>query len=208
MIAACMITYNDMPLIKQSINSVYNKVDKIICVDGRYRDFPDSGKNWYSTDGTLEYLSSLDNVKLLFGAGLFEADKRNIYINELNEGDTFLILDSDEVVEGDIKELPKGIDAGLVGFREMTGGVAYLATRMFMYKKGLHHNGIHFILEIDGKWVNNRRQILKGFNQKIINDFKIMHLQKSRDNFRKVCKTKYYETLGLREAMYKTGEYE
>lgn len=72
MLVATIVTYNDMPLIKDCIESVRNKVDRIVVVDGKYRDFP--GEENFSTDGTLEYLSGL-NIEILFSYGLDEVEK-------------------------------------------------------------------------------------------------------------------------------------
>ena len=107
-----MITYNDMPLIEKAIKSVYDKVDKIIAVDGRYKDFTDWTGQWYSTDGTIEFLAGLPKVELRFAANLYESDKRNEYLKGLEDGQTVMVLDADEIVEGDIPELKA--DIGLV----------------------------------------------------------------------------------------------
>ena len=204
MITVCINCYNDIPTIKRCIQSVYNQVDRIIAVDGKYKDFP--GGSWYSTDGTIEYLCSLDKVELLFGAGLFEADKRNIYMDALNEGDTVLVLDGDEFVAGTIGKLDKGIDIGLVTF----GAPSYrkrLATRFFRYRKGLRHEGIHFILTIGGKWFNNRRRALSGFKGKKIGNFTIQHLGWKRDKKRKFQKKQYVKSARARESKYKIASY-
>ena len=206
MITVCINCYNDMPLIKRCIESVYNQVDRIIAVDGRYKDFPGNKQNWYSTDGTIEYLKSLDKIELLFGAGLFEADKRNIYMDALNEGDTVLILDGDEFVKGTIKKLNKNIDIGLI----FLGSLQYgrIATRMFRYRKGLRYEGIHFILVMNGKWFNNRRHAINGFTDKKIQSFKIEHLGEQRSKKRKFQKEQYKEIARARESQYKIAPYE
>ncbi len=75
MLIATIITYNDWPLIKNCVESIKDKVDKIIAVDGRYRDFPDTNGD-YSTDGTIEYLSGINNLELVFESGIDEVVKR------------------------------------------------------------------------------------------------------------------------------------
>lgn len=207
MIVVCINCYNDMPLIVDTVGSIYDQADRIICVDGRYRDFP-SGY-WYSTDGTIEFLSGLDKVELVFAANLFEADKRNVYMNMLRDGDTVLVLDGDEIVDGIIHKLDKNIDIGLVGLgypHEVNP--QRLATRFFRYRKGLAHDGIHFILEYKGKWFNNRRNALNGFKSKDINSFKIKHLTKKRDSERRNLKEQYRIAARKREEQFKTQSYE
>ena len=206
MIVVCVNCYNDYPLIKSSIGSIIDQVDRIIAVDGRYKDFP--GGSWYSTDDTIEYLSKLEKVELIFAANLFEADKRNIYMDMLKPGDTVLVLDADEYIEGSIKKLDKRVDIGLV----LLGGPGQrykrLATRFFTYRKDLRHSGIHFILTVDGKWFNNRCHAVNGFSQRNINTFKIHHLHKKRSRVRKEQKGKYRKLCRARESQYKIAPYE
>ncbi len=203
MITVCINCYNDIPTIKRCVQSIYKQVDRIIAVDGRYRDFPSD--NWYSTDGTREYLHSLGKVELLFGAGLFEADKRNIYMDALNEDDTVLVLDGDEYIEGSICKLDKNVDIGLVVFSSPSYK-RRLATRFFRYRKGLRHEGIHFILTIDGKWFNNRQHAVNSFTDKNIQSFKIKHLLRY-DKERKFQKEQYIKSARARESKYKIASY-
>lgn len=39
MLIATIITYDDFPLIKDCIESIEDKVDKIVIVDGKFEDF-------------------------------------------------------------------------------------------------------------------------------------------------------------------------
>lgn len=206
MIVVCVNCFNDMPILKKCVESVYDQVDRIIAVDGRYKDFP--GDGWYSTDGTIEYLSSLDKVKLVFAADLYEAEKRNIYMDMLKTGDTVLVLDGDEVVQGDIRKFDKNTDIGLVLLGEPGQRYKRLATRFFKYRKHLRHNGIHFILEIKGKWFNNRCNAVNGFIQKNVNTFKINHLHRKRSKARKQFKEIYKISARSRESQFKTAPYE
>jgi len=195
-----------MPILKKCVESVYEQVDRIIAVDGRYKDFP--GDFWYSTDGTIEYLLSLDKVEFIFAADLYEAEKRNIYMDMLNAGDTVLILDGDEIVQGCIRKLDKNTDIGLVFLGEPGQRYKRLATRFFKYRKHLRHNGIHFILEIKGKWFNNRCHAVNNFKDKNINTFKIHHLHRKRNKTRKELKEIYKLSARSRELQFKIAPYE
>ena len=113
MLVACINCYNDWPLIKECVESIYDQVDRIIAVDGRFINYPKG--NWYSTDGTIEYLTSLEKVELIFAAGLLETEKRNVYMDMLKPGDTVLVIDGDETVKGKIRKLDKRTDIGLIG---------------------------------------------------------------------------------------------
>ena len=207
MTTACIVTYNDYPLIKKCIESIYNKVDKIICVDGRYKDFPDYAQGWFSTDGTIEYLLSLPKVELRFAANLYEADKRSVYLHNLNDGEAILMIDSDEVLEGNIP--PLNADIGLVRYCELKSSRGfYLATRFFKFRQGLHYSGIHFILETaGGKLFNNRCGAEPGFTSEEIKGFRVVHDREARDKNRKYSKIQYCKTLGQREAQYQKGNY-
>ena len=206
MLVVCINCFNDMPMIKDCVLSVYDQVDRIIAVDGKYKDFPD--KSWYSTDGTVEFLSGLDKVELIFAADMYEADKRNVYMDMLENGDTILVLDGDEVIEGSIKKLDRRVDIGLVKLGEPGQRYKRLATRFFKYRKGLRHNGIHFILEVCGRWFNNRCHAVNGFKDKNINTFKINHLHRKRSRSRKEQKEKYRLSCRARESQFKIMPYE
>ena len=207
MIVACINCFNDWPLIRDCVESIQDQVDRIIAVDGKYRDFPCS--DWYSTDGTIEYLLSVDKVELLFCADLFESDKRNVYMEALKSGATVLVIDGDEVVEGKIKKLDRNTDIGLIKLGEPQQVRAKrIATRFFKYRKGLKHNGIHFIMEIGGKWFNNRRHALNGFKERNVNTFSINHLHRRRSRIRKIQKEEYRISARAREGQYKIASYE
>ncbi len=198
-----MITYNDIEVIKDSIGSIYHQVDEIIAVDGKYSEFIDDDNEWYSTDGTLEYLESLDKVKLLFGAGLLEHEKRNMYIDLLNDGDMVLVLDSDEIVEGKLEELPLGIDIGLVEFKDLKH-TKYLATRLFRYREGLRYRGVHYILQDElGRPFNAHNRAEPPYTSKRINGFCIRHKWSLRNDLRKLYKSRYYKKLNMRETAYR-----
>ena len=201
-----MICYNDMPLIEKAIKSVYDKVDKIIAVDGRYKDFTDWTGQWYSTDGTIEFLAGLPKVELRFAANLYESDKRNEYLKGLEDGQTVMVLDTDEIVEGDIPELKS--DIGLVRFSELNDRREMrLATRLFRYRNGMKYTGVHFIIEVDGKLFNKRTRAEDGFSSEKV-DTKIIHFASLRDEARKLYKSEYYKTLGVREAQYQRSRYD
>jgi hypothetical protein len=202
MITACLITYNDMPLVKQCIGSIYGQVDNIIAIDGRYSDFP--GSEWYSTDGTIEYLQGLDKVDLRFGANLYEANKRNLYLKGLAHDQTVLVIDTDEVVEGNICEL--NADVGLVKFYDGKH-CQQLATRIFKYKDGMKYTGVHFILEVNGRLFNKRSIAEKGWTQELVDDFKMIHLRYDRPDQRQLDKKRYYKKLIQREAKYKKANF-
>ena len=196
---ACMITYNDMPVLRESIGSIYNQVDHIIAVDGKYSDFP--GDDWLSTDGTFEYLNGLDKVTLIAGGGYLEHEKRNLYLSHVNNGETILVLDADEVVVGTLCE-PKA-DIGLVKFKDGTF-TKHLATRLFRYRENFLYRGVHYVLQdADDKPFNGHSRAEKPFTSEHIDSFYIQHRQHGRSDERKFDKKQYYRKLRIREQAYR-----
>ncbi len=194
MLVATIVTYNDMPLIKDCIESVRNKVDRIVVVDGKYRDFP--GEENYSTDGTLEYLSGL-NIEILFSYGLDEVEKRNCYLNELKDGDICLNIDSDEMLVGDIPELTT--DIGVVHIGEWGDRRRHRRTnRFFKYHKGMYYWGTHKMILDRGKLFANLDRVGNYSFKETGMEF--LHNNHLRSPERKKDKKKYYEILVRREA--------
>ena len=197
MLIGTIITYNDWPLIKDCVESIIDKVDKIIAVDGAYDDFPCDIN--YSTDGTLEYLDSLDKIELIIAPGLAEVAKRNKYLEPLADGDTVLNIDADEVLIGEIPELTA--DIGIIQIGEEGDRRRHRRTnRFFKYREGLHYWGTHkMILDKDGKLFANLDHVGKDYtSQKTGIEF--LHNNHMRDYNRIKDKKKYYEILMKREA--------
>lgn len=96
MLAVGVITYQDRDGLERLFNSIYDHVDTIIVVDGRYPEWGTEDLPKLSTDGTKEYCELLDKVKYI---GLFapQKDKRTRYMSECKE-DLLLVLDADDFV--------------------------------------------------------------------------------------------------------------
>jgi len=193
MIYGCIITYDDWPLIKDCIESIYNKVDRIIAVDGRYADFP--GDYDFSTDGTLEYLDSLDKVELILLTGVDEVAKRNTYLINCNDGDTILNLDADEVLKGSIPEL--NADFGVIDLHDgHSKHIQKRATRFFKYRKGIEYKYCHYTLYFQNKIINKLHEVInKDFSFEFVKDFYLIHNWHNREGIRKHHKSIYYKHL-------------
>jgi len=198
MIIGCIITYNDWPLIKECVESVIGKVDKIIIVDGRYKDFP--GEENISTDGTLEYLKGFPNIEILFTYGLDEVAKRNYYLYFMQDGDIVLNLDADEILVGKIPKLTA--DTGIIMIGEQNEARRHRRTcRFFKYRKGLHYWGRHtLILDKDNKMFAFLDKVGKGYTSQKITEFELLHRNDLRSHERKKDKKIYYKILCKREA--------
>lgn len=201
MIIVTIITYNDYPLIKECVDSIYCKVDKIIIVDGKFKDFPGTG--YYSNSESMDYLLELshdDKFKIILISGLTEVEKRNIYLNYLKDGDICLNIDSDEVLIGDIPEL--NADIGIIQIGEQGDSKRHRRTiRFFKYQKGLHYWGKHsLILNSRNKVFAHLDKIGKDYTSQKITEFEFLHNNHRRDYNRIKNKKIYYEILMKREA--------
>lgn len=116
MLAAGINTYQDRRGIQRTIESLYDHVDLIIVVDGRYPEWGNENLPKFSTDGTKEYCSTLDKVEYheLFAD---QKTKRTKYMQETKKHncDLILVIDSDDFVHGTTnwKKFEDYIDYGL-----------------------------------------------------------------------------------------------
>lgn len=110
-IASGTVFYNDCRSLKRTLDSLYDKMDCMICVDGRFKHF-DEGKADVSTDGSRELVSQYDNAMLLTCANSYEVEKRQMYVDACNHDYEFLfIVDSDEyVIEYNQKEFHSDLE--------------------------------------------------------------------------------------------------
>jgi len=197
MLIATIITYNDWPLIKDCIESVIDKVDKIVVIDGKFRDFP--GSSDISTDGTLKYLSGFLSIELDFTYNVDEIAKRNSYLHELKDGDICLNIDADEVL---ITGLPKlTADIGIIQIGEQGDRQRHRrSNRFFRFRKGLHYWGTHkMILDKEGRLFANLDRVGTDYtSEKTKVEF--LHNNHKRDYNRQKNKKIYYQILMKREA--------
>lgn len=199
MLVAVLVTYNDMPLIRDCIESIYDKVDSIIVIDGRYADFPGEGSG-SSTDGTVQYLESLDKIKVVMTSGLTEVEKRNLYLEYLTDGDTVINLDSDEVLIGNITKLAS--DFGIINLKDgHNKNIQRRASRFFNYRKGMQYNNTHCTLYYKGKIINKLHEVInKDFSFEYIKDFYVVHNWHLRSHNRQYDKSIYYRKLVKKES--------
>lgn len=99
--ASGTVFYNDCKSLERTLNSLHDKVDLMICVDGKFKHFDDGkDKEGLSTDGSRELVRSYDNAVLLSVPNSYEIQKRTAYLDycvKVN-AEYLLIIDSDEYV--------------------------------------------------------------------------------------------------------------
>lgn len=204
MIQLVLITYNDMPLIEKCIESVIDHVDRIVAIDGIFKDFPHAqDEPGYSIDGTLAYLSGLDKeVSLSICPDLSEVDKRNLYLIA-EPGDWYLVLDTDEWVENPeaLDDLP---DKDVLFSPVLTkGGSTHFYPRLFRHFEGMHYEGLHYRL------VDSESQLIADIKEAGDNyrsdgfPLTIRHDRLLRSKERIKAKHRYYQVLTEKEKTVK-----
>lgn len=202
MIRAVLITYNDMPVIKRAVESVYDQVDEIIAVDGRFEDFPQVNHRDYSTDGTIEYLDSLEKVRLLIMPPRKEVDKRNLYLVG-DVGDWYLHLDTDEEWIGKVTYNPD-VDMMISPMKRYHVNQWMERIRLFKHTEGLHYNKKHYWLhDRYGKTYALLDRCGGGYKFDKHKGTKLIHYENERTPERVRDKRKYYKILVKEEGRIK-----
>lgn len=113
-----MNIYNDYSTLGLAVNSLKDHVDTIIVADGAYqryyetyKQFEKDAKPW-STDGSLDILNVIPDVRTKLKViecpdgepWENQCVKRTALLNAVPEGDWFIIIDSDEMVYGDVPD--------------------------------------------------------------------------------------------------------
>lgn len=167
--------YNDHATLPLALESVKG-FDSIIVADGAYKLYFKHYKEEYpdakpcSTDGTLQmlkYIPGLPPTRLIMCPDgkpwENQCVKRTALLNEVPEGDWFVILDSDEILYGNLHE----------GFKQiMESGC--LAGRVPLYNPGLDTARIkpfwhpRIFLKIDGMHYYRKHWLLRDFAGRVI----------------------------------------
>lgn len=188
MITACVIFYNDGPdLLERCLKSLKGKVDRIVCVDGPFKEFPH--KKHFSTDGCVD-------IALLYGDHLIDGRvwedqplKRNAYL--LGGTDYYLVIDSDEEWIGglhdyhhqDIYSVPIIVD-------HKTYLLESNSPRIFKHAPGIYYTKRHSQIILGDKFISPA-------NSAAFPRFKygkLIHRPHHRTEQRIIDKGEYYRT--------------
>jgi len=163
-----------MDYLRASIESIYDFVDQIIIVDGRYEDYMPGGPG-NSIDETYEYCKNLGKTALISSIAPWkdQMTKRNTYVNMVNPGDYMFIIDGDEIVFGDLSGLKDRLEAiSLPSYQvriwDNTIDGAQSRPRLILKTVGMHYADYHWKL-VNGAGVNvlhplhNNRNTLHDF---------------------------------------------
>ena len=166
-IHATISMYNDRTLLPLALDSVKH-FTSIIVADGAYqlyfdnfrKQFPDA-KPW-STDGSLQmlkYMPGLPPIRLIETPNgepwVNQCVKRTALLNQVPDGDWFVILDSDEMLYGDLEQgftdiMESGCIAGSVPLYNPGLDTARIKPfwhpRVFLKTNGMHYWRKHWLL--------------------------------------------------------------
>ncbi len=195
MLVGCVSGYNEIQFIKECLLLLRVVVDRIIYVDGAYKQYPTD--SFASDDGSLEVAKSLaDNVIEAEDFWPDEINKRNEYLRYLEEGDICLVVDVDEFVEGTIPKILKCDDYLVKIVRPGVG--EHWIYRLFRYRKQMYYWGAHNALCCDDKLLNE-----KAVHK--IDSLKLIHYTDLRDEVRRRKKAEYYKKLKVSEGNFRVA---
>ncbi len=160
----CLNYFNEIQFVARWLASVRSAIHvpyKIVAVDGAYRAFPHNTAQ--SSDGSEKIMQGAADVHILPPLCIpwpDEVIKRNAYLIG-REGDTYLTLDADEMLEGSVDSLPKG-DHDIMLHR-VDVSLPYPVFRYFWHRPGLYYGGAHSILWSHGDILNlHERPLFPG----------------------------------------------
>jgi len=167
MIHALINLYNDRMFLGACLESLVDNVDHIIVADGAYKlyyehflQFDPEAKP-YSNDGSIELIKAFrDLPPVTFidnGGELWENQtvKRSALVAAVPDGDSFFIIDADEMIVGDFQEaIEDWMDSGLICCQftlyhpgtEIERVNPAWHPRIFRKTKGMHYRGTHWHL--------------------------------------------------------------
>jgi len=196
MIIACYSVWNDIELLKKSVDSLCDQVDFIIVVDGAYTNFPHDIP--WSTDKTREFVESLENATFIGNSKPWyhQFEKRNEYLIG-EEGDFYFIIDADEVLEGGLRT-PQA-DVGIFECKRQSDNAVYHRARLIKHVDGIHYSKKHYWLcDGEGNTVALLAKAGKKYREERMPG-RILHINHERDFQRESAQRQYYQIHGNRE---------
>lgn len=205
--------YNDYSTLALAVHSVKDYVNSIIVADGAYDKYYREYKRFVpdakpcSTDGSLDILRAIPDVepKLNFvehqGTWENQCVKRTALLDMVPDGDWFIVLDSDEIMYGDVGEALTEIR-----FSGCIAGVMPMYTpgldtghfypkwhpRVFCKLPGMHYNRKHWNLQDE-----HGRVIEKSWPVKWTDRMVLVHLKAFRGGKRLYPHLSYMEMMSV-----------
>lgn len=217
-VVACVNVYQDAGFLPECLEALQAQVDALVVVDGAYRDFPSYGPDAQSTDGTQE-------IALLAGATLIEAPdriawrdeivKRNRYLDVCGPGDYLIVVDADEILEGELDRavldsrddwlvqlylVRPHVDAG-PGEPPPRDGNPYGIHRAFRWRPGIRYAGTHHAVHVGDRLIHPQNDI----PQDRLPGVQLRHMSARRDPIRRAKKHSYYDHLAVAESAFRAA---
>jgi len=191
MIIACVSVFNEQRMLAGCLQSIQDQLDRTVVVDGAYADFPHVLP--YSTDGTKAiawcYEAEWIGCRTVNGVARpwrDEIEKRNAYLCG-QEGDWYFVIDADERLLGQLRDLPlqDGELYALSVYKR--GGTLTWAQRIFQHKGYTRYEGTHYAVWRDGDLLRTRGDWVKVDPARA----RLLHLSDLRDVERQKAKRTY-----------------
>lgn len=202
----CVNAYQDADFLAVSLPPLIERCDRVVVVDGCYRDFAQYGCAAASDDGTEQVCAAYGADLLRAVDGLDEIGKRNRYLDVGGIGDWLLVVDADEIVDGehDRGALRLGLanarqDDYWVRFHEARSGPDEArgrgVFRLHRWRPELRYVGTHHALHCGG------RLLLTGtfHDGPTFEPIQLRHVKHMRTVERNERKAHYYQKLGEAE---------
>ena len=141
-VVGCTIFYDDnLDLLERCLASLRARVDTLVAVDGAFASFPHERAS--SSEAHLQVARRYADVLWTTGVPWHdEVEKRNAYLEHVDNGDWALVLDADEELHGELGEL----DSRQVGY-DLLLHQSWLKPRgvfrLFQKWPGVRYKGAH-----------------------------------------------------------------
>lgn len=207
-IVACVIYYNEIDNIERCLKSLKGKVDRIVCIDGAYKDFPHT--NHLTTDGSTEIIEKYTEcIVQIDRCWHNEIEKRNAYLKCVYNDDIVIVIDADEEMIGNVDkdefEIEKE-DSNIkkcranyfydIKLERLDNVPQYWIYRAFKYIHKMEYKGTHHALHAFDQLTNNLKH-------KQIESFHFKHYMTERNEQRILDKGIYYRILQEKEKEFR-----
>lgn len=157
-VCAAIIAYEEARCLPMALGCLPDDVAAVVA-DGAYEHFPHEFPS--SQDGTCELAERWGaHVMRVKAAWSDQCAKRTAAFEyAATVAPVVLCLDADELLEGDVPELPEGYDVGWVWIRSSLYPEPYLQPRLYRWRAGWHfERRHHWIYDGDGRLVSTHRK--------------------------------------------------
>lgn len=175
----------------------------VVVVDGAYEEFPHEAPS--SDDGTCEIAERWGaHVLRVTEAWRDQCVKRTAACDyAATFAPVVLVLDADEMLEGDVPVLPEGCDVGWVWIRSSLYPEPYLQPRLYRWRSGWHfERRHHWIYDADGVLVTSHQRPGTAYEHAITSGL-LHNMREWRSRGRDAAKHTYRMRRNVHEDRYR-----